>query len=182
MTSMVTSSMVPASSGFFGLGRAVRRLISDDGFEDRQVALEAIGEYEQFFLLAASHRPVSSYSTTFAKFGVFLETSDAPQAVVVDACIPFAVLQRRRQAEDRRREDWEAEQLRLAEQTRIEREKERQRRRAVRDAYYLDRGIKPGPLAWYRVLPDWLQAIGLGLSLALPVVVLLATVVHVVFR
>jgi hypothetical protein len=58
MRSMITSSMLPTSSGFLSLGRAVRRLISDDGFEDRRAALAAIAEYEQFFLLAASHRRV----------------------------------------------------------------------------------------------------------------------------
>jgi hypothetical protein len=63
----------------------------------------------------------------------------------------------------------------VTEQARIEREKERLRRKAVRDAFYLGRGVKPGPLAWYRILPDWLQAIVLGLSLGLPVAVVLAT-------
>ena len=120
-------------------------------------------------------RTVSSYAATFAKFGVYLDTAEEPQVVVVDACLPFAELQRRRQVEDRQREEWEAEQLRLSEQTNIEREKERRRRKAERDAYYLDRGIKPGPLAWYRVLPDWLQAVILGLSLGLPAAFLLVT-------
>jgi hypothetical protein len=120
-------------------------------------------------------RTVSSYAATFAKFGVYLDASGEPKVVVVDACLPFAELQRRRQAEDRRREEWEVEQLRLAEQAKIEREKERRQRKAIRDAYYVDRGIKPGPLGWYRVLSDWLQAIVLGLSLALPAAFLLVT-------
>lgn len=57
---------------------------------------------------------------------------------------------------------------------RAEREKERRRRRAERDAYYLDQGVKPGLLAWYRALPDWLQAIVLGLSLVMPVALVFA--------
>lgn len=46
--------------------------------------------------------------------------------------------------------------------------------RPAREAYYRARGVEPGPLAWYRVLPEWQQAIVLGLALAAPTVVLLA--------
>ena len=47
-------------------------------------------------------------------------------------------------------------------------------RREFRAAYYRERGVEPGPLAWYRVLPDWQQAIVLGLAIAAPAVGLIA--------
>jgi hypothetical protein len=53
------------------------------------------------------------------------------------------------------------------------RAQERAQRRAERDAYYLDRGIKPGPFAWYQLLPDWQQAILLGIACAAPVSLLI---------
>lgn len=43
-------------------------------------------------------------------------------------------------------------------------------RREAREATYRERGIKPGPLAWFRVLPEWQQAVFLGLAIAAPVV------------
>ncbi len=43
-------------------------------------------------------------------------------------------------------------------------------RSEARDAFYRSRDIEPGPLAWYRVLSDWQQAIVLGLAIAAPVV------------
>ena len=41
-------------------------------------------------------------------------------------------------------------------------------RRAARRQYLRSRGIQPGPLAWFKLLPETLQAIILGLSLAVP--------------
>lgn len=37
-------------------------------------------------------------------------------------------------------------------------------------AYYRERGVEPGLLAWYRVLPEWQQAILLGVAFAAPIV------------
>jgi hypothetical protein len=45
-----------------------------------------------------------------------------------------------------------------------------------RDAYYLDRGIKPGPLAWYRIRPKWVRLVLLGLAIVLPMALVLFTV------
>ena len=47
----------------------------------------------------------------------------------------------------------------------------RLRRRAEREEYYRERGVKPGPWAWFQVLPEWLQAILLGLAISVPVIV-----------
>lgn len=44
----------------------------------------------------------------------------------------------------------------------------RWRRRVLREERYLDLGVKPGPLAWFRAWPDWLQAVAVGLAAALP--------------
>jgi hypothetical protein len=41
-------------------------------------------------------------------------------------------------------------------------------RRASRDAAYRAKGIEPGPLAWFKALPDTMQAIFLGLAFAIP--------------
>ena len=38
------------------------------------------------------------------------------------------------------------------------------------NASYRERGVEPGPLAWFRLLPDWLQPILLGLAFTAPVV------------
>jgi hypothetical protein len=55
-----------------------------------------------------------------------------------------------------------------------ERAERRRLAREARDKYYRDRGVKPGPWAWFQVLPDWLQPILVGLALTGPVVLLAA--------
>jgi hypothetical protein len=77
--------------------------------------------------------------------------------------------------EKRRRARAEREQRRAArraerEERRAEREERRAERRVAREAYYREHGIEPGPLAWYRVLPDWQQAVLLGVAFAGPAV------------
>ncbi len=57
---------------------------------------------------------------------------------------------------------------------RAERAARAEQKRQAREAYYRESGVEPGPMAWYRVLPDWQQAIVLGLAFAAPAVVLLA--------
>jgi hypothetical protein len=53
--------------------------------------------------------------------------------------------------------------------------REQAERRAAREQYYRDRGIEPGPWAWYQFLPEWAQAIILGVAFAaLPSLVLIA--------
>jgi hypothetical protein len=69
-----------------------------------------------------------------------------------------------RQVEDARRV------ARLA----AEREARRQERRAKWEAYYRSRGVEPGPWAWYEVLPDWGQAILMGLAISAPVLIVAA--------
>jgi uncharacterized membrane protein len=44
-----------SKQGFLGLHRLVRRLITEDGFPDRQAAIEAIADYEHFLILVVSH-------------------------------------------------------------------------------------------------------------------------------
>jgi hypothetical protein len=55
--------------------------------------------------------------------------------------------------------------------------RERAARRAAREQYDRDRGVEPGPWAWYQVLPEWAQAIVLGVAFAvLPSIVLVVIV------
>ena len=44
---------------------------------------------------------------------------------------------------------------------------------AARAQWYRDRGITPGPFAWFHLIPDWGQAIAIGLIVAVPIVWLL---------
>jgi hypothetical protein len=67
------------------------------------------------------------------------------------------------------------ERNRLEEQRRSERADSKARRREERNEYYLDRGIKPGPFAWWQLMPDWLQAIMIGLVVAKPATIVLAS-------
>jgi hypothetical protein len=50
-------------------------------------------------------------------------------------------------------------------------------RRQERDKAYIAKGVEPGPLAWYRVLPALTQAILLGLTFAVPSTVILIIVI-----
>lgn len=52
-----------------------------------------------------------------------------------------------------------------------ERRLQAEERLAARHKYYRSRGIEPGPLAWFWVLPEWIQAVSLGAVLSLPVLV-----------
>ncbi len=49
----------------------------------------------------------------------------------------------------------------------------RAERRAERDMRYRAKGVEPGPWAWFKVLPDVVQAIMLGLAFAIPTVAVL---------
>src|SRR5262245_2171504 len=58
-----------------------------------------------------------------------------------------------------------------------------ERRRLAKEAkraayldYLAERGVKPGPLAWFRLLPDWAQPIVIGLALALAVVTVVVAI------
>lgn len=50
----MTSRILPASKGFPGLARLAPRLIAEDGFKNREAALEAICAYERFFSIVAN--------------------------------------------------------------------------------------------------------------------------------
>ena len=67
----------------------------------------------------------------------------------------------------------EEELNRVEEQRRSERAESKARRRAERNEFYLDRGIKPGPFAWWQLMPEWLQAVMLGFVVAIPATVAL---------
>lgn len=51
------------------------------------------------------------------------------------------------------------------------REAEKLRRKQIQDQYWMDRGVEPGPLAFYRAWPEWLQAITLSLMISLPLAI-----------
>lgn len=75
--------------------------------------------------------------------------------------------------EEKRSEERQQREAELLKQRREQRQAERERKREERNAYYLARGINPGPLAWYFVMPDWAQAITLGVAVAvIPVLVI----------
>ncbi len=61
----------------------------------------------------------------------------------------------------------------LQEHQREKAEREKAERRAQRDEAYRAIGIEPGPFAWYKALPDWTQALLMGLAIALPAVIVL---------
>src|SRR5215469_1146095 len=63
------------------------------------------------------------------------------------------------------RQEREAREKRAAEAR--ARRAERLAARAERDKAYRAMGIEPGPLAWFKALPDVVQAIGLGVVIAL---------------
>jgi hypothetical protein len=42
---------------------------------------------------------------------------------------------------------------------------------AERDKAYRAKGVKPGPWAWFQVLPEWVQAVALGLAAPAPIIV-----------
>lgn len=77
--------------------------------------------------------------------------------------------------EQRQQDAWADKQARLADEERRvlnhERTRAREERKALRDTYYLDRGITPGPFAWFWLLPDWLRAIIVGIGLSIAVVI-----------
>lgn len=51
--------------GFLGLNRLIRRLVAEDGFPDKESALRAIADYENFFRLGISY-PLESFSPSQA--------------------------------------------------------------------------------------------------------------------
>jgi hypothetical protein len=62
---------------------------------------------------------------------------------------------------------------------------ERERREAERKAreeleakaqWYRDRGVEPGRLAWFKVWPDWLQMVAVGLLVSLPIVLVMVVI------
>jgi len=113
---------------------------------------------------------LSKYGPRFLEHDVRLvHTAGAPR-VEVDASFSD---------EDMRR--MQEEEVLLREEERREWEENRRRRRAERDAYYLDRGIKPGPMAWYHALSDWCQATLLGLGIGL-MIALTGTVAWLLVR
>ena len=81
----------------------------------------------------------------------------------------------RSQEEEKRR----AEERLFASKIRIEKGKQRAQEQIQqqdeRNKYYSARGIEPGPLAWFRLLPDYIQAIMLGFAVAIPAVFILVT-------
>ena len=80
--------------------------------------------------------------------------------------------QRSRQLEaeqQRQAEQWHAERAQGRQRRQAEREEERRLRRTRREAYYRRHGVEPGLWAWYQVLPDWTQAVLMGLAFSGPV-------------
>lgn len=59
-----------------------------------------------------------------------------------------------------------------AEAAAAKREADRLERQEARDAYYIERGVEPGRMAWFRVLPDWGQAVLMGLAIPAPIVII----------
>jgi muconolactone delta-isomerase len=51
-----------------------------------------------------------------------------------------------------------------------EKARERAEAKARRDKSYRARGIEPGPFAWFKLWPEWLQATLLGLAVPSPIV------------
>jgi hypothetical protein len=50
-------------------------------------------------------------------------------------------------------------------------QKRREERRREKDEYWLERGIEPGPFAWWRSLPDWVRIIAVTLGIAVPIAI-----------
>lgn len=60
---------------------------------------------------------------------------------------------------------------------RLEADRERAaERKAASDSAYRAMGVEPGPLAWYRALPDWQRLTLLGLAVSAPLVAALALI------
>lgn len=68
------------------------------------------------------------------------------------------------EAEERRRDK---------ESRRQQRKEKKEQRRESRNEWYSARGIEPGPFAWFKVLPEIVRLIILGVLFALPFVVVL---------
>ena len=76
-----------------------------------------------------------------------------------------------RETERAGREAAEAREMAARARQRDERQADRAARRHAREASYRAKGIEPGPLAWFKALPDTLQASIIGIGLAVPLVV-----------
>jgi hypothetical protein len=51
-------------------------------------------------------------------------------------------------------------------------------RAEARRECYRERGIEPGPLAWFKALPDLAQAAVLGAAIAVPAVFIIVTLIR----
>jgi hypothetical protein len=119
----------------------------------------------------------------FGPFGVLIEallpTGTAP-APVAPAPAPVLV-QAAEEARAARAARWAKEAEEERERAR-ERAREEEAERWCRDleakarraAWYRERGVEPGPLAWFKVWPDWLQMIVAGLLVSAPIVAAMA--------
>jgi hypothetical protein len=105
---------------------------------------------------------------------VLMPTPPPPAAAPVS---PEAVAQRAarlaaEQEADRQADmEWRASQAKQGERARAAAARlaeEKQPRTEARDQSYWDRGVEPGPLAWFQVLPDWFQATLLGVAISVP--------------
>ena len=85
-------------------------------------------------------------------------------------------------AQDRAAQDKQRAADLMAEQARRERalehEERLRERREAREKFYRSRGVEPGPFAWFKVWPDWLQFVSIGLLVSLPLVVVLVLIIH----
>lgn len=83
------------------------------------------------------------------------------------------VEERERLAFDERQRIRDEDRRRRAEERVKRRAEERATRLAEREAYYRGRGVEPGHFAWFKVLPDWQQAVLAGLAVAVPLITIL---------
>jgi hypothetical protein len=81
-----------------------------------------------------------------------------------------AEIRARRLADRQAAEERGFVQAQRAAEAREQRRLEELARREARASWYADRGIKPGPWAWWHLLPSWLQPILVGAAIALPLV------------
>ncbi|WP_165246754.1 hypothetical protein [Paludisphaera soli] len=118
------------------------------------------------YMLRYASRPIdearldavlSRYGPLLNKYGVQVDRVGDERSITIEAALTGEDLRRLADLEELRRQEDAHERAEAGAQ-----------RKKERDAYYLDRGVAPGPLAWYRLLPDWLQATLLGLAVGLP--------------
>jgi hypothetical protein len=86
-----------------------------------------------------------------------------------------AAIKREREEAERQREKYARILEREAAVARMEaenRQRDRKERLEARVKWYRARGVEPGVFAWFKVLPDWLQPLLLGLVVTTPVLAL----------